>query len=227
MLSVARSRFHLPAQLVFLIVNGVGVLVGVIYDHQTPDLYEGQKHGSIGWVSTWVASAWVILSLVRAYSGSNQKRRSSGQAVTHAAMAMFRRFQDSPSSDGHRWSADSGQGTERNSESLFDQSRSPSIGSENQQLGHESPRHDQDDDDDADEEDFEKRSFLRRSTVDRFLSRKIGRFSGFKRTLQVTSIAKVVLDKMMLLFGFLCITTGAVVYGGVFVSSTILLFSFA
>ncbi|KAF2100041.1 hypothetical protein NA57DRAFT_37968 [Rhizodiscina lignyota] len=216
MLSVAGSRFKLPAQLAFLLVNAFGLLTGVIYNHSTPNFFEGEKHSSVGWVITWIASAWVIMGLVTLHSpASNHKRRRSGQAVTAAAMAEYGRFEDTPISDPRRWSGDSGQGSERNSSSLFSQSRSPSIQSENQQL-HDPPRSYEHDDEDDEFDTHEKRSFLRRTTVDRFLSRNVGRLGGFRRTLLAIRIVHVLLEKSLLCLGFLGILTGAVIYSGIF-----------
>lgn len=204
MLSVARSRFHLPAQFVFLIANAVAVLLGVVYNHKTPDLYENEKHGRIGWVSTGIALAWVIVSLVTAYAGSRRKRDRLGQGIIAAVIAIFQRLNDALSSDKHLWFGQSRRDTERNS-LLFDQSPSVSTISEHEELNHE--QHSGHIEDDV--ESFEKHSFL---------SNKIHLFSGFKCTPWVVRAVKTVLDRMMLLFGFLCITTGVVIYGGVFVS---------
>src|SRR5262245_38455898 len=51
MLSVANSRTRLPVQLVFIITNGIGALLGGVYSHLTPNLYGKQKHSPVGWVS--------------------------------------------------------------------------------------------------------------------------------------------------------------------------------
>lgn len=163
MLSIARSRFHLPAQLVFLTTDALGMLLGIIYNHQTPDLYEKGKHGLVGWVNTCVASVWFGGSLITAFAGSR-----------------------------HR----------------------PSLVSEHQgqQQGYQ-PHYDPDD-----FEDIENRSLLRRVTVNRFLSRKINHLYGFERTLQFISITTTILGRISLSIGFVCITTGSVVYSGIFVS---------
>lgn len=167
MLSIARSRFNLAAQLVFLTTNALGLLLGVIYNHQTPDLYEKEKHGPVGWMSTCLASVWFGGSLITAFAGSRRK---------------------------------------------------PSLVSEHQAQRQGYQPHYGPDDLEDDIEDIENLSLLRRATVNRFLSLKIGRFYGFKRTLQFISITATILGRILLLFGFLCITTGAVIYSGIFVS---------
>lgn len=218
MLSVARSRFKLPAQLTFLIVNAFGDVTGAIYHNSTPDFYHGGKHGPLGWVSTWIASIWVIISVVFLYTDqSHHKRRRSGQPITAAAMAEYRRFVSPPDPDVRRWSGDSGQGSERNSSSLFRHSPSPSVGSENQQLHDKA--NDYGDEDYNDESDsHEQRSFLRRTTVDRFLSRNVVRFANWKATLLGLRIMHTTIEKSILIFGFLCICTGSIIYSGIMVS---------
>ena len=52
MLSIARSRYHLPAQVIFHILNGLGMFTGFVYNHSTPDLYKNNAHHPIGWVVT-------------------------------------------------------------------------------------------------------------------------------------------------------------------------------
>lgn len=221
-LNVAKSRYAVPTQIVFHIVNTFGLVVGVIYNGKTPDLYVNNKHGSIGWVASLAAGAWMIMSLIclyaRSFGGSGYKRRHSGQPITSALMAQYRRvMSSSPQEDERRWSGDSGQGTERNSESLYNHSRSPSLQSEAQM---ENKEYGEDEDDESEDfNDREQRGLLRRVPgVDRFLSRSVRKFVSFKKPLFAIHVATVVLDRMILLFGFLGITTGAIVYGGIFVS---------
>lgn len=208
MLSVARSRFHLLAQLAFLVANGCGVILGVVYSHQTPNLYENEKHGAIGWVGTLIASTWLLASFVTASAGYRPK----GQQSRHSA-TLSSRFNGHRSIAQTRWAGNSGHGTGSNSSS----SSSDTIW-EPQQFGYEQPSYESDDTEEN-VEDIEERSLLRRSSVGRFFSHRIGRFSGSKWTLRFIRMIKTVLDRVMLLFGFLCIVTGTVVYGGIFVSS--------
>ncbi|KAF1998844.1 hypothetical protein P154DRAFT_621332 [Amniculicola lignicola CBS 123094] len=64
MLSIAHSRFRLHMQLLFAITNTMGIVFGSVYDHVTPNLYEGEKHGLVGWMSTFVAFGWVGGSMI-------------------------------------------------------------------------------------------------------------------------------------------------------------------
>jgi hypothetical protein len=219
MLSIARSRFSLPAQFIFLIVNAFGLLIGIIYDRKTPDLYENNSHSKIGWAITWIASAWVFMGLVRAYTDRTKAHSMEDHAarpISAAAMAQYQRVQDAELPNISRWSNDSGQGTERNSASLCGHSRSPSVESGNQQFPEPQHTYHQDDDEGFDE-DAEKRSFLRNTSVDQFLSRNVPRFT-VGRTLKVVRVLYVMIDRSIIMLGFLAITSGTVVYGGIGVS---------
>ena len=219
MLSIARSRFSLITQFAFLVVNAFGLLIGVIYDRKTPELYGNNSHSKIGWAITWIASAWVFMGLVQAYTDRTKAHSMedyAAQPVSVAAMTQYQRVQDAGLPNISRWSNDSGQGTERNSASLCGHSRSPSVESGNQQFPEPQRAYYQDDDEGFDD-DAEKRGFLQSTFVDRFLSRNIPRFA-VGRTLKAIRILYVMIDRSILMLGFLAITTGTVVYGGIGVS---------
>ncbi|KAF1988254.1 hypothetical protein K402DRAFT_411626 [Aulographum hederae CBS 113979] len=212
--SVARSRYTLPAQLVFLLFNAFGLLCSIVYNQKVPNLYENNAHHKSGWTFILISAAWVLMGLVNLYTG-REKSLFKGHPVSIDGLARYQRLQEaqSPTTE-RRWSGDSGQGTERNSGSLLSHSRSPSVESENQQLGEAMPAY-AGEPEEEDVEDVEKRGFLRHTRVDRFLSRNVRRFA-FGRTVQVVRIVYAVLDRFMLILGFVAITTGAPVYGGVF-----------
>ena len=74
----------------------------------------------LGWVFTWFAAAWIILGVLNIYAGRFVKnRRHSGERMSFANMTRYSRLQQLREEDSPRWSGDSGQGTERNSDSLF------------------------------------------------------------------------------------------------------------
>ncbi|KAI9877743.1 MAG: hypothetical protein M1823_007056, partial [Watsoniomyces obsoletus] len=113
--SISRSRYTAPVQFFFLLLNGLGVVFGTIYNVSTPDLYENNAHHKIGWIATWVVTAQVVMSLLFLYSGRTEK--SAPSSCEHAAFLPIStdnmtQHNMSPYHD-HRWSGDSGQGTER------------------------------------------------------------------------------------------------------------------
>ncbi|KAF2827636.1 hypothetical protein CC86DRAFT_405747 [Ophiobolus disseminans] len=215
MLSIARSRFTLFSQLAFLVVNTFALLIGVVYSHKTPELYAHNSHSKTGWIITWIACAWVFLWVVQMYAQRSQAHLSEdgiAERMTVANMTRYQRVHDEVL-DPSRYSNDSGQGTERNSSSLFGHSRSPSVESENQQFIGQN-RQDMQDDDSPLDDVAEKRGFLRNTSVDRFFSRNVARFV-VGRTLKTVRFFYVVFERTLLIQGLVAIANGTVVLGGI------------
>lgn len=215
MLSIARSRLALPTQFVFLVVNAFALLLGLWYNHRTPELYENNAHSKIGWIITWIASAWVLMALIQVYTARAKPyslEDHSGEPLNIANMAAYQRVHDAEP----RWSNDSGQGTECNSASLYGNSASPSVESEDRSFGMPPRRRTHDELDDV-ELDPEKSGLLRNTVIDRFLGRNIERFVVGK-PLEYLRILYVVIDRTILVQGFVAIMSGTVVYGGIGVS---------
>jgi hypothetical protein len=218
MLSIARSRYTVPSQMAFLVVNAFALVLGLVYNHKTPELYANNSHSSTGWIITWIASAWVFMALIQMYVGQNQAHAANDEAsqpMTVANMTHYRRVHDELP-DPSRYSNDSGQGTERNSASLFGHSRSPSVESEDQQFAGSTRGYEQDDDDSLDDV-TEKRGFLRNTSIDKFFSQHAARFA-VGRTLKAIRFLHVVIERTILVQGLVAIATGTVVYGGIGVS---------
>ncbi|KPI44393.1 uncharacterized protein AB675_8255 [Cyphellophora attinorum] len=121
MFSIARSRYTLPVQLLFLVVNGVGVTLATIYNVSTPDLYVNNAHHKIGWIATWVMTAQAVMSLLFLYSGRTSKiEPMSSETAAFLPMSAANMAQHNHNSPYHdyRWSADSGSPTSRSSATL-------------------------------------------------------------------------------------------------------------
>lgn len=209
MLSISRSRYSLPVQSVFLAVNAVGIFLVTIYNASTPDLYPDNAHHKLGWIMTWVLSAQIVMGVISAYTrrkeGGHQGERAAFVPVSTEAMAEH----DLRHAETYRFSNDSGQGTEPNTESLRSQSIS-SHGSEDSQLPDVHQRHEEED------MEVEKQVLMRGSKVDQYLSKKLpGLLSS--RALRVFQILYDVVDRLILIFGFAGLATGFVTYGGLFV----------
>ena len=216
MLSVARSWLALPAQLSFLGLHSVGLLLGAVYSFKTPDLYENNAHNKIGWIITWVVVVQCIIGLVRL--AVNIKRHHDGYAEEQSAFspitmeALTQHHQEACLPDDYRYSRDSGHFT------ASETSRSQSISSMHDQ---ESEEHQkflpyQDRHADADQEYAEKQGFLR-STKAQSVATYIATMIS-QRTMRALSFAYHTIDCVSMLFGFVAIVSGAAVYGGVFVS---------
>jgi hypothetical protein len=212
MFSISRSRYSLPVQFLFLATNAVGVLLVTIYNASTPDLYPNNAHHKIGWILTWVMSAQVLMGVISAYTGrkgsDQDEERAAFIPISTEAMAEHQRMHNLRLGEAYRFSNDSGQGTEPNTESL----RSQSVSS--QGSDHQLPDARQYNEE---EEHEEKAGLMRCSKLDQFLSRKVpGLLST--RVLRVFQFLYNVVDRLIFLLGFLGLATGFITYGDFFVS---------
>ncbi|KAJ6170979.1 hypothetical protein N7470_000046 [Penicillium chermesinum] len=185
MLSVARSRLAIPSQFLFMIVNVVGLLFGIIYNSQTPDLYENNAHHKIGWIATWVIGTQIHATFLPVATDDHENAYPCGPLHEY------------------RWSRDSGQGTEPGSSI-----HSPGSPVEPEGFdGFEKPE-------DPIPQPALPRSWFPTVFMDHFLSRRIpGMVSN--RVLRIFSVVYNVIDRIILPFGFIAIATGAVTYGGI------------
>ncbi|CAD6587607.1 MAG: hypothetical protein ASARMPRED_003196 [Alectoria sarmentosa] len=205
MLNVARSRLALPAQLSFLMLHSIGLLMGTVYSSKAPDLYENNAHNKIGWIVTWIVVAQYIIGLVKSAAIVKDPQDIDAEEKTAflpiSTEALAQQQEATYSLDEYRYSRDSGHFT------ASEASRSQSISSvqdheveEHQKLlKHQTPHAD------TDPEYTEKQDLLSNT--------KAQRIASTTRALNVTYDA---IDCVSLLLGFAAIVSGAVVYGGVF-----------
>lgn len=213
MLSIARSRYHLPAQIIFHIINGIGIFAGFVYNHATPDLYVVNAHHIMGWVLHAMAISWTILSFCSAFNEWQKGAPSS----TFSRRPLLSTRQNSvtyehipPYLDRHsisRFSQDSG--TLAGSRA----SSSESMPQKNEPL---SPHTDDDIPFDGYEQnEQEQQGFLGNGTVGRMISKHAGLVSGAYASAAIR-FAQIVIEKFLILLGFATLDTGFVTYGGIF-----------
>lgn len=216
MLSLACSRFTLPAQFVFLASNALGVLVGVVYNSQTPDLYPNNAHHKIGWIVTWVVCAQVLISAVGYIAGAlNGNSSKSSSKESHSFLPVATRDTDFSShcsyhdDSPYRISSDSGRCAEPNSPSSF---QSDSVSTLN---GMESPpqppRKEYEDDEDL--EELSLSSPAPQGTSARYASKVAN-----SRMWKYLDIVRKVVDRIILPFGSIALATGVATFGRFFVS---------
>ncbi|CZT18665.1 related to integral membrane protein [Ramularia collo-cygni] len=203
MLSTAGSRFQIPAQVMFHIINGVGFFTGMVYNHSTPDLYVGNAHHSLGWVVVASTIVWTLLSICVTCG----KRRATVRAPEKPSRAQNLEEYGLLNQYEGRLSRDSGHGTERHSESLL-ASRQNSSDSSHPQF-----KATTDDLSLSEENDIESKKFTGHSIG--FISRTIGRLRT-ENTLQGARFAQTLLEKILLLLGFVALLSGLIVSGGLF-----------
>ncbi|KAF2702665.1 hypothetical protein K504DRAFT_393979 [Pleomassaria siparia CBS 279.74] len=216
MLSIARSPLTLPIQFLFLVVNALALVLGVAYNHKTPELYANNAHSKIGWIITWITFAWVLMAVIQTYAGWTKSRSLNeipAEQITTANMAQYQRIQNPQLPNPSRWSNDSGQGTERNSASLC-ATPSPSLESEDRQFPGPMRRYTQDEEDVVFDDEAEKRGFLQNTSVDRFLTRHVACFAG-GGPLKIVRFLYVVVERTAWLQGLVAIASGTIVYGGI------------
>ncbi|KAM0324544.1 hypothetical protein ACHAQA_007929 [Verticillium albo-atrum] len=224
MLSLARSRFTLALQFGFLALNALGGVLGAVYNTATPDLFPNNAHHKVGWLFTWIAVTQVGIGLLGRLAGYLQGPQPTGaqsgggyrvvSPMSAELMAEHRRFDVPRSPRGYRLSNDSGQGTEPNTDSLG--GRSVSGGSEPV-----SPRSS-----DEDKEcEFDAEIDLEDGPVMPLPSDRSWRPSRILKTAANLIPQRLwrclvfvynVLDRLMLLLGFVGLTSGIAAYGRFF-----------
>ena len=217
MLSVARSRIALLVQLLFLGVHSVGLLLGTIYTSKTPNLYENNAHNKIGWIVTWAVVAQCIMGIVKLAAGMGRKQEASTEErtaflpISAEALAERLQMQATQPPEAYRYSNDSGHFTASELSRSQSSCSTPDDGKKERQV-----LHDYQDSNAYSDFDDEKHGLLGNAKVKRAAAHISAKLS--KRTLRAINAAYNTFDCMILLLGFTAIVTGAVVYGGVFVS---------
>lgn len=219
MFSLVSSRYTLGLQFAFLAFNAVGVLLGTVYNAQTPDLYPGNAHHSIGWIATWVVSAHVLIGLIgrvaRRFGGGGGQRRSPS-AESHHHHHHFVRVPTEggehgslPTHHGFRLSDDSGQGTEPLTESL----RSNSVSTAYDEDGQPSPYKEFDDEESR---DFEAMTTSAEPPSATGWAAKAVTVVSW-RVWKYVELGYKVMDRIILPFGFLALATGVITFARFFV----------
>lgn len=237
MLSIARSRYTLPSQLVFLAANAGGVLSSIIYNANTPNLYPNNAHHKVGWIVTWVVSAQVAIGLLARLAGAFERsgsiegtmsrdERQTFIPVSTAALAEHSTLQQHHHlqihSGNHRLSIDSGQGTERNTESLRSNSVSTleDCDSRQQKESCEEPgqshRYGDFEDEHLEEVHLPASRSGHSGRLSVLASKVAGRISS--RAWSILLFIYNAIDRTVLILGFIAFALGIIAYGRFFVS---------
>lgn len=206
MLSVARSRYHLPAQIVFHGVNGLALFTGFVYNHSTPDLYTSNSHHPIGWIVTSLTILWTVLSVLVACARNKKQQECAINPLRKASRDEvegdgFEGYVDGPSTpcssrDSGNFSGDS---RANSSDEIFEKKDMyPPYGDEEHGDG-----------------ETESTGFLGRKKMNGIFAQATQLIFSIRVSMALR-ISQVVLEKFLLLLGFLAITSGFVVYGGLF-----------
>jgi hypothetical protein len=217
MLSISRSRYRFLVQFIFFVTNAVGVLLAIIYNTSTPDLYPNNAHHKLGWILTWIVGAQVLLGMVSAYAGrkrqNNHTERASFIPISQEAIVEHK-INDLEFQDDCRFSGDSGHGTEPNTVSSRNHSVS-SAGSDHLPL----PESRNDLSEGVVEEEVH---VLYGRKLEHFLFSRISGSLSFG-LLRAVRLLYDFTDCYILLLAWAGFLTGWVTYGGFFVSMSDLL----
>ncbi|KAK4156817.1 hypothetical protein C8A00DRAFT_12261 [Chaetomidium leptoderma] len=221
MLSLARSRYALPVQFGFLAMNAGGLLLGVIYNASTPDLYPNNAHHKLGWIVTAVVSVQVVIGLLARVAGmlkrgddsklpgSRPEERQGFIPISTEAMAEHEsRFPSSGPYD--RFSNDSGQGTEPRTESLSSTADCPPSPFRD---AHNEYRHS--DDGDAAEDLEAHLPIFSKSTKAHSMVAKVAEKISV-RFWNMLIFAYNFVDRTILILGFIALCTGVITFGRFF-----------
>ena len=208
MLSLARSRLSYPTQWAFLITNGLGLLAGTIYKKKTPDLYQGNVHHGLGWALNWIIVAQALFGIIRlhANAGTNletdTEERTALLPVSAKLMAQ-EGLEEARRSDMYQYPQDSRHGSEEST-------RCNSISSIESEHAKE-------------QEPLNPFNVSRLFGADAGLEEKRGAKKLFsilaskipQSALRLVNLAYDAVDRLILILGFVAITTGVVAYGGI------------
>lgn len=224
MLSLARSRYTLFVQFAFLAINAGGLLLGVIYNASTPDLYPNNAHHKLGWIVTSIVGAQVAVGVLARVAGvmkreklklaSRAEERQGFIPVSTAAMAEHE-SRYSLSGPYGRFSNDSGQGTEPKTESL--RSHSLSLGADSPPSPIRDAHREYHHDDDSDEDLEARLPMFSKSTKAHSIVAKIaGKISD--RFWKILLFTYNFVDRTILILSFIALCTGIITFGRFFVS---------
>lgn len=215
MLSIARSRYTLLTQIVFLILNTISVLLAIVYNRKTPDLYPNNAHHKIGWIITCVACAHVSVGLIgrlaRFFNRASISNSNSDEREAFLSTSSTHLPQETPYDTSHarRQSDEEGHSSSPIADSFRSSSFSTMCDEDEESLNnfkdysHDNPLGDH------------------RSTANgaRHLLQPLGIASSLAWNC-ITALYNVT-DRVILPFGFVALTTGIVTYARLFVSANL------
>jgi hypothetical protein len=79
MLNIAKSNLRYPSHLVFLGLHSIGTIFGLAYNSRTPDLYPKASHNGLGWVLSALIFAHFIVGIVKNSIGRTSDSGTKGE----------------------------------------------------------------------------------------------------------------------------------------------------
>ncbi|OBT94718.1 hypothetical protein VE01_06147 [Pseudogymnoascus verrucosus] len=218
MLSISRSRLNLLAQSGFFIINMGGVILAMLYNSRTPDLYPHNAHHTIGWLLTWVTVAQICLALITASARLGGEIRSSEEQLpfmqsSEQSVGGHQWANGAENAPGYRFSDDSGHGTEQNDESLRGNSSSSLEDDRDVMNGINRKYYEGEGDILAPSSKRSRHALMKRLRA--VLAGKVPLYISSRVTGLLCTLESII-TRTILIQGFVAITTGAVTYAGIF-----------
>ena len=218
MFSITRSRLTLPTQLVFLLVNALGLVLGKVYNDLTPNLYQNNAHHKLGWILTWVTLVQGAVRMLEAYTGRRKNLDDPAKDLGEEEAFLLSNEAMAQQLTSHELLIT---GRDRHESSRTSESVHPRGNSI-------SSLHDFDEDEtlatgtppnfEREARYLEKQGLRRHHAFERLLFKVISSKVS-ERMVKCLSIVYYSIDRSILILGFIALSTGIVTYGGTFVGS--------
>jgi hypothetical protein len=90
MLNIAKSNLRYPSQIAFLGLHGVGTIFGLAYNSRTPDLYPKASHNGLGRALSVLVIAHFIIGVVKDFIGRTSDLGTKDERAPFIAEATGR-----------------------------------------------------------------------------------------------------------------------------------------
>ncbi|OBT61438.1 hypothetical protein VE03_08951 [Pseudogymnoascus sp. 23342-1-I1] len=200
MLNIAKSSLRYPSNIAFLGLHSIGTIFGLAYNSKTPDLYPKALHDSLGWALSALIFAHFIIGIVRDCIGRTSGSGTKDERTPFIAEATRRMTSEE----------------ERNMEASNQPSRSSSsrVTSPYPELSESSIETDS-------ETIFDVHLHYNSRLEHRYdkpmtWSRRWANVSGSNLLVQILDLWFGIVDRGLLVLGFVAICTGIVTMAGIF-----------
>jgi hypothetical protein len=197
-MNIARSNLRFPSQIFFIGLHAIGVLFGLAYNSKNPDLYPNNSHRKLGWALTGIIVVQLMLGTAKCLKNVQE---------------MLRIQQSIPSLEGNEGDQDSAVEAIESTTPTSSWATQPLLSDERIDTISEA---------DADtlfDDDFLSNHPQQTMRYKQPVSwgKQWANISAAHKIIQICETIYDVVDKFLLLLGFVSICTGIVTVAGIFV----------
>jgi hypothetical protein len=73
MMNIARSNLRFLSQVLFIELHSIGIIFGLAYSYKTPDLYPNKSHEKLGWALTGIIAVQFMLGIAKRFKNIRGK----------------------------------------------------------------------------------------------------------------------------------------------------------